>query len=153
MFHTPLQCWGKAWVQANSNQHIIELGIFVLRYPGELLKPDNFWKYDHHRAAGNTWGVAEIPQLQEPFESYRGVHSGQGTGEMRLHSQLMHNNCTDCTFGRNMLGTAGKHGDFIFIISDNIPFRDDLAGCCCLGLVGIEKGVCPLRAFEDTTLL
>lgn len=46
---------------------------------------------------------------------------------MCWHSQAMQNNRTDCTFGRNMLGTAGKHSDFIFIISDNGPFRNDPA--------------------------
>lgn len=59
---------------------------------------------------------------------------------MCWHLQVMQNDCTDCTFGKNLLGTAGNHSDFIFITSDNSPFRDDPAGCFFSGLFRLGKG-------------
>ena len=52
-----------------------------------------------------------------------------------------------------MLGTAGKHSDFIFIISNNSPFRDDPAECFFLGLSRLGKGCALSHAFQGTSLL
>lgn len=111
------------------------LGKFVSRYSetAETKQLMQIWW------PGRIWGFLKCIRQSLSSRSHlkaEGVH----LWEMCWHSQAMQNNCTDCTFGRNMLGTAGKHSDFIFIISDNGPFRNDPVECF-LGQSELERHV------------
>lgn len=111
----------------------------------KLLKAKSWCKFDDQREAGDSWSVSCNPSAPEAIWKLKVCTQGQSTGEMCWHLQAMQNNCTDCTFGRNMLGTAGKHSYFIFIIWKQ-PFQEWLC-TVFLRAIWTGKGMCSLPCF------